>query len=82
MKEWIDQAPEFGRVDGRPLAVGDLVLFAQDHLHFAVILDDGNLIHALNPGGVQLGRTDDPTFMGKLACAWCVKGEDVWELAA
>lgn len=69
---WLEARPEFARVIGRNLAAGDLLLFADTHLHFGVALNYGRFIQSLNPTGVELARTDDVTLMSRLAGAWCV----------
>ena len=71
---FIDALPLFERLpEGRALQAGDLLLFAEQHLHFAVKLENFRFIQAINPHGVVIGHTHDAAFMSRLVGAWFIR---------
>ena len=63
---WLKSFELLKSVNERALLPGDLLVFAGTHIHLAIVLTNSQIIHCLNPGGVQYGSALDPILMGNL----------------
>jgi cell wall-associated NlpC family hydrolase len=63
---WLKGFDRLRSVNERGLAPGDLLVFSRTHIHMAVVLQNSQLIHCLNPCGVQYGSALDPVLMTNL----------------